>query len=239
MVTLSRFFIIGSLLLWLNSCNKTEPSDFLFAKRISNQKLHVPKSLDYLKKYSRDSLLCSGFDFPVGNVDGKGPYTSSLDGKTYDSWQVSVPFGIYYSLGIHPGDDWGGTGPSDSDLGQPVYAVSKGVVVYADDYDIPWGNIAMIRHVYPVKDEIDTVFSVYIHLKDMYVRAGQIVQRRDSIGTIGDGGVYRPHLHFEIRKSTMKDYGANYWPSSDGKTMEWVKKNYLSPGKFIRKNRHF
>lgn len=237
MKTLTRFLIIGTVCIGIVYCNEVKTSELPAANRISEPESYTPKSINYLKKYSLDSLLCSGFDFPVGNVDGKGKYTSILDSITYNSWQVSVPYGIYYSLGIHPGEDWGGTGPSDSDLGQPVYSISKGVVIYADDFDIPWGNIAMIRHVFPGKDNVDTVFSIYIHIKDLYVKRGQIVQRRDSIGTIGDGGIYRPHLHFEIRRNSMKDYGPNYWPSSDGKTMEWVKNNYLSPSKFIRENR--
>jgi len=190
-----------------------------------------------LQKYRIDSLLCHGFDFPVGNTDGKGTYTSLLDGKKYKSWQVTVPFAINYSLGIHPAEDWGGTGPSDSDLGQPVFSIAKGVVVDAKDYYSPWGNIVVIRHVYRVSSKIDTVLSVYIHLKDVYVKENEIVKRRNTIGTIGDGGVYRPHLHFEIRKASMDKFASDFWPSSYDKDRNWVLQNYESPSKFIREHR--
>ncbi len=228
----NTFFILAALLYL--SCNDKNVSSNSFLTKLDSI-LHE-KEIS-LRKYSLDSLLCDGFDFPVGNEDGKGPYISLLDGKAYDSWHVSVPFAINYSLGIHPGEDWGGTGPSDSDLGQPVHSIAKGVVVDARDYFSPWGNIVSIRHVYQSDSKIDTVLSVYIHLKEMYVEINDIVEKRDTIGTVGDGGVYRSHLHFEIRKGNMNKFMTDFWPSSYDRDRKWVLEHYESPSKFIQKHR--
>jgi murein DD-endopeptidase MepM/ murein hydrolase activator NlpD len=225
------FFLIPLLYI---SCSDKNISNNSFLTKLDS--ILQEKEIS-LRKYSLDSLLCDGFDFPLGNKDGKGPYISLLDGKKYDSWHVSVPFAINYSLGIHPGEDWGGTGPSDSDLGQPVHSIAKGVVIDARDYFPPWGNIVSIRHVYWADNKIDTVLSVYIHLKDVYVNINDIVEKRDTIGTVGDGGVYRPHLHFEIRKGVMHDFMTDFWPSSYDRDKKWVLEHYESPSKFIKSHR--
>ena len=81
------------------------------------------------------------------------------------------------------------------------------------------------------------MIEVYIHLKDVYVKINDLVNRRDTIGTIGDGGVYRSHLHFEIRKGVMHDFMTDFWPSSYDKDKKWVLEHYESPSKFIRKHR--
>ena len=41
-----------------------------------------------------------GFDFPVGNPEGKGSYKDQTGGATYNGWFVETQFGEKYSLGI-------------------------------------------------------------------------------------------------------------------------------------------
>ncbi len=94
-----------------------------------------------------------------------------------------------------------------------------------------------MRHVYDSESKFDTVLSVYIHLKDVFVEENQTVNRRDTIGTISNGGVYRPHLHFEIRKASMNEFASDFWPSSYDKDRKWVIQNYESPSRFIKKHR--
>jgi murein L,D-transpeptidase YafK len=64
------------------------------------------------------------------------------------------------------------------------------------------------------------------------------VDRRQKIGSIGDAhGVHIAHLHFEIRKESMKELPPDFWPSSEGKDLAWVKENYENPTDFINRHR--
>jgi murein DD-endopeptidase MepM/ murein hydrolase activator NlpD len=185
-----------------------------------------------------DPLIADGFDFPVGNVDGQGSYTSKLNGKTYNGWYVAAKFGELYSLGIHPGEDWNGKGGGNTDQGQPVHSIAKGKVIDAKDYGSPWGGIVVIEHRYLENGKLLTVLSLYAHLEKIMVKKGETVNRRKQIGTIGTGGgSYPAHLHFEIRKESMKGYGSTFWPSSNGKDLAWVKKHYEHPTDFIKNRR--
>lgn len=78
-----------------------------------------------------DITPADGFDFPVGDGQGGGAYTDAATGKRHDGWHVATRFAENYSLGIHPGEDWNGPGGGDTDLGEPVYAVANGKVIFA------------------------------------------------------------------------------------------------------------
>jgi murein DD-endopeptidase MepM/ murein hydrolase activator NlpD len=188
---------------------------------------------DYL-----DTLITDGFDFPVGNTDGKGKYTSLTTGKVYDSWYIATKFAENYSLGIHTGIDLNGTGGGDTDLGQPVYSIGKGMVIEANDFGAPWGNVVIVKHKYLENGHIQYCFSLYAHLHKITIQKGKVIQRRGQIGEIGKGGdSYPAHLHLEIRKEIMKDFEATYWPSSNGKNVDWINEHYENPETFINKHR--
>lgn len=196
-----------------------------------------PEEKDPVKRLM-DTTLADGFDFPIGNKDAKGSYISH-DGKTYEGWYIATKCAEEYSLGIHTGEDWNGSGGGNTDLGQPVYSTAAGEVVHAAECPSPWGNVIMIKHKYFENGEVKTVYSQYSHLKDIHVKKGERVQRRQKIGSIGQGNYkeYPAHLHFEIRKAKMKDYAVDYWPSSNNKTVAWVKEHYEDPSKFINAHR--
>lgn len=185
-----------------------------------------------------DTLIVNGFDFPVGNPNGKGQYTSKTDGKTYDSWYNATKFAEKYSLGIHTGIDLNGTGGGDTDKGQPVYAISKGIIEVAKNFGSPWGNVVIIKHKYLENGHINYCYSLYAHMEDLLVKKGDLINKRAQIGVIGTGGgSYPAHLHLEIRKNIMKDYEATYWPSSHSKSIDWVKEYYEDTEEFINKHR--
>lgn len=185
-----------------------------------------------------DTTLADGFDFPVGDTEAKGSYIS-VDGKKYEGWYIAVKCAEEYSLGIHTGEDWNGSGGGNTDLGQPVHAAASGEVVHADQCPSPWGNVVMIKHDYFENGKVKTVYSQYSHLKDISVKKGQRVQRRQRIGSIGQGNhnEYPAHLHFEIRNSKMEEYPVDYWPSSNGRSVQWVKQHYEDPSAFIKAHR--
>lgn len=185
-----------------------------------------------------DPVLADGFDFPVGNTEGKGEYTDMTSGIKYTGWYIAVGKGVRYSLGIHPGEDWNGVGGGNTDLGQPVYSIGKGIVNYAGECYAPWGNVVILEHRYYENGQTDTVFSVYIHLKECYVGPGDTVEKREKIGSIGDGGgSYAAHLHFEVRKNSMRDKGPTFWPGTSWEDEIWVRDNYYDPTDFITNHR--
>jgi hypothetical protein len=88
---------------------------------------------DYLKT---DFEPTDGFDFAVGDRDGKGAYQDIATGQRYSGWYVATHFTDIYSYGIHTGEDWTGNGPPASDLGQDVHAIANGRVAFADFADV-------------------------------------------------------------------------------------------------------
>lgn len=178
-----------------------------------------------------------GFDFPVGDPNGQGTYQDKVTGKQHNGWYVATEFAEVYSLGVHPGEDWNGRGGGSTDLEQPVHSVANGRVITAQDYGSLWGKVVVIEHLFYENHQKKTIHSVYAHLASITVEIGGVVARREVIGTIGQDPekLYPPHLHLELR--TNLTLAPTYWPSSDGKDVDWVKKHYLSPTEFINSHR--
>jgi hypothetical protein len=95
-----------------------------------------------------DLPVADGFDFSVGDADGHGGYTDKQTRRAYEGWYVATKFAEHYALGLHPGEDWNGTGGGDTDLGQDVHAVAHGRVAFAGHCGAPWGNVVMIDHLF-------------------------------------------------------------------------------------------
>jgi murein DD-endopeptidase MepM/ murein hydrolase activator NlpD len=202
-----------------------------FNKQVSVENTNNEKSI-------LDSSLADGFDFPFGDGNGGGDYRDVQSGKKYSGWYVATSTGELYDLGIHTGEDWNGKGGGNTDFGQPVYATAKGTVKEAKDFGAPWGNVVYIEHSFQENGNIKKVFSLYAHLNEIKTEKGKTVARGEKIGTVGDGHKSFPsHLHFEIRKPEMESYAVTYWPSSENKSVQWVKEHYYSPSNFISARR--
>ncbi len=153
--------------------------------------------------------LADGFDQPVGKPDADGYYTSRGFRARY-----------------HMGEDWNGDGGGNSDLGKPVYATANGLVVFARDMRMAWGNLVIIRHVFLEEGKLKMVDSVYAHLDKIMVRDAQQIVRGQQVGTIGTAhGRYPAHLHFEIRKNLNIGYNQRGFPRDLSA--------YYSPSAFI------
>jgi hypothetical protein len=179
-----------------------------------------------------------GFDFAFGNPDGKGDYTDKATGQRYTGWDIATKFAEQYRLGIHPGEDWNGSGGKNTDLGQPVYAVANGRVVFAASCGELWGNVIVIEHVFYENYERKQIRSVYAHLQEINVRVGGEAKRRQIIASIGQDPdkMYDAHLHLEFRWD--ETLAPDYWPSSNGKNQAWVREHYAQPSEFIAAHRH-
>ena len=75
--------------------------------------------------------------------------------------------------------------------GVQVRAAAAGKVVRSG-YESLFGNVVVLDHGYGYR-------SLYAHLGERMAAAGDLVQKGDPIGTVGDTGrTTGPHLHFEV-----------------------------------------
>jgi murein DD-endopeptidase MepM/ murein hydrolase activator NlpD len=158
--------------------------------------------------------LADGFDFPVGRPDAVGYYKARG----------------FRSHG-HLGEDWDGIGGGDTDLGDPIYCIGEGIVVFARDCHMGWGNVVIVRHSYRENGQVKNIDSLYGHLDQILVRRGQLVGRGQKIATMGNAhGLYDAHLHLEIRKNIEIGMSRAAFAQDSS--------NYYDPSQFINGHRH-
>jgi hypothetical protein len=156
--------------------------------------------------------LSPRFDFPVGRPNAKGYYNAQIFGKN-----------------DHLGDDWNGVGGGNSDLNDPVYSIADGIVVHIKDHKGGWGNVIRVLHNKGSRKNPVYIEALYGHVRNTYVKPGQIIKRGQKIATIGTAnGKYKAHLHLEIRSIINMPLGHGYSKNTRG---------FLDPTRFIRENR--
>jgi murein DD-endopeptidase MepM/ murein hydrolase activator NlpD len=154
--------------------------------------------------------VASRLSYPLGSENGALTYNAR-------------PFGEV----DHLGDDLNGIGGENSDLGDPVFAIGNGLVVYAAPASEGWGNVVILQHRLS-----DGHFfqSFYGHLDSVQASPGQQVYRSQVIGTVGSaGGKYLAHLHFEIRDSISLGAGVGY---------HRLRLDRKNPEEFLREHRN-
>ncbi|MCA9912856.1 MAG: M23 family metallopeptidase, partial [Anaerolineae bacterium] len=96
----------------------------------------------------------------------------------------------------------------------PVYAAGDGTVLFAgEDSAIQfgperdyYGNVVVIEHS-QLSPEGLPLYTLYAHLQDIRVQAGQPILAGERVGRVGDTGIaVGPHLHFEVRVGDVYDY---------------------------------
>jgi murein DD-endopeptidase MepM/ murein hydrolase activator NlpD len=158
--------------------------------------------------------IADGFDFPVGKPEAEGYYKARG-----------------FRSGGHVGEDWDGVRGGDTDLGDPIYCAGDGIVVFARDVHLGWGNVVIVRHAYREGGNVKYIDSLYGHLQKMLVARGQRVSRGQQIATMGTAhGQYDAHLHFEIRKNLEIGMSRSKFQKDFS--------NYYDPTQFINSHRH-
>ncbi len=164
--------------------------------------------------YYNPRYITRGFDYPVGKPNADNYYLASKFGNNN-----------------HLGEDWNGRGGGNSDLGDPVYAIGNGVVTVAKDICCGWGNVVRVVHKLEGHPEFKYLESVYAHLDRIDVFEGQLLEKGQTLGSIGTAhGTYVAHLHLELRDFLDMKMGPGY-------SKDW--EGYLDPSEFIRNNRQF
>jgi murein DD-endopeptidase MepM/ murein hydrolase activator NlpD len=167
-----------------------------------------------LSSQSAFTKVADGFDFPIGHGEARGYYKARG-----------------FRAHGHLGEDWDGVGGGDTDLGDPVYCIGDGIVVFARDCHQGWGNVIIVRHAFRENGSVRTVDSLYGHLNKLMVRRGQTVKRGQQIAEIGNAhGLYDAHLHLEVRKNITIGMSRNKFAQDFS--------NYYDPSDFIAAHRH-
>ena len=158
--------------------------------------------------------LADGFDHAVGKPNAAGYHTARG----------------YWPNG-HMGEDWNGNGGGDSDLGDPIYSIGRGVVIFSQNIGVGWGNCVIVRHVFREPDgRINMVDSLYAHLHQRVVKLHDLVEKGQLVGTMGgNNGMYPVHLHLEIRKDLRVGMNRSQFPRDNSV--------YYSPTAFINAHR--
>lgn len=129
--------------------------------------------------------------------------------------------------GIHTGIDLNNPAGGDSDLGQPLHALTDGrVEAILRDIGPSWGNIVILWHPGP------GVWSRYAHLDQVWVKRCQVVTAGQVIGTVGKGFSKRwaAHLHLDIFKKRPERW--DDWPMYDrARLLE----HYVDPWAFLQR----
>ncbi|MCP4134086.1 MAG: M23 family metallopeptidase [bacterium] len=198
----TRLFVTIIIMLYSISCDPAQQEEeFIYEKPM------IP-SAGLLARCP----VSDGFDFPVGPPNAKGYYNAQRFGKN-----------------THLGEDWNGVGGGNTDLGDPVYAPANGIVLFARDIKIGWGNVVRIIHNVGSKKKPRYVESLYGHMENLRIKKNSIVRRGQQLGTIGNlDGYYAAHLHFEIRETPGLPIMLGYSTQNKG---------FVSPTRFIKKHR--
>jgi murein DD-endopeptidase MepM/ murein hydrolase activator NlpD len=150
------------------------------------------KSFDDLIKLANnkeDMLKSLPAIIPISNKD----LTRTASGY---GWRIHP---IYKISKFHYGMDF--TAP----LGTEVYATGNGTVVAILSAQRGLGKHIIIDHGFGYE-------SIYAHLSNFNVRAGQKVQRGDIIGYVGSTGTsVANHLHYEIKLNGVNVDPVNYY----------------------------
>ncbi len=130
-----------------------------------------------------DAILADEFRLPMKN----------LHKEWYEATRVFGPYNY------HPArcEDWNLETGGNTDLGEPLVAPFSGIVLSAHNWGGGTGRVIQLLGV--TKDGAIVVWAGW-HLKDVLVKAGQLVRVGDLIGSIGnaDGRYAGAHLHEQI-----------------------------------------
>lgn len=116
-------------------------------------------------------------------------------------------------------------------LGTPIRAIAAGTVdSVVDDGAKDLGLHVTIRHVLPTHE---TVYSIYGHMQQAMVNAGDVVETGQTIGTVGcTGNCTKPHLHLQIDRDRGEKVHTPY-VAPPGATRSDVTRWTINPVDFI------
>ena len=147
------------------------------------------KIAEQIDEYIRQHGSTQG-DKPDEEYNNDGKMLWPVPGST----RITAYYPAYSDGSPHKGIDIVRTDVTTK--GSPFRAAQGGEVIIAKNdgnWNYGFGNYCVIDHG-------DGTQTLYAHAKTLYVSVGDVVQKGENIGAIGDtGNVTGPHLHFEVR----------------------------------------
>ncbi len=153
-------------------------------KELEQAALRLQKMLDEIAKRSRSK-------------PGDSQEAHEMDARARFDWPVKGELAGVFGKSQHPefaaevfrrGID------IQARLGDPIRAVEKGKVVYADRF-AGYGNMVIIDHG-------QRFYTIYAHLSELAKKNGDLVARGETVGRVGDSdSLAGAKLYFEMRKN--------------------------------------
>ncbi len=160
-----------------------------YKAEIARQKKEREEIDRQIDEYIRQHGSTQG-DTPDEEYNNDGKMLWPVPGST----RVTAGYPAYSNGDRHMGIDIVRTDVTTK--GSPFRAAQGGEVIIAKNdgnWNYGFGNYCVIDHG-------DGTQTLYAHAKTLYVSVGDVVQKGENIGAIGDtGNVTGPHLHFEVR----------------------------------------
>ncbi len=186
-------------------------------------------------------MIADRFQAPVGNDSTllNGLWVPYGKQPKVGKWRSVNDFANYYYLGpgtanpaLHTGVDLNLTLETnyDADAHAPVYAVTNGVVIFAERvFNSTWGNLIVLEHQL---SDGSRVYSRYGHVESMLVTKGAVVAVGTQIASVGNSfGRFPYHLHFDISPTSQLKTSPTDWP---GTSKLRLTSNYIDPYQFLQ-----
>jgi murein DD-endopeptidase MepM/ murein hydrolase activator NlpD len=221
-ISLIATVVIGLVIVLLSVIQVSEPEMPPLVSLAGFQDADAPLVTPAGQAYDPALARLSAYDRALlaPAVDWSAPLGSATGGLAVER----RGFLAYAPDGKHLGVDLEGIGGADSTLGEPVYAVANGLIVFSGSIDPEWGKVVVIAHRDPSGKLRQ---SIYAHLDEIRMTRGLPVMRGQVIGTVGDGsGERAPQLHFALRDGDAVAPGAHFADEAAG---------YLSPAEVLAK----
>lgn len=118
-----------------------------------------------------------------------------------EQWNTTAGygFGAKTDYGYHDGVDINLNGGGDSDLGQPIFAIANGKLVYYHKGSHPTKNFGY-HSVYKIEGPFGTRWIHQAHMMDDFTIGAQDIKEGQQIGRVGKSGTVWAHIHFSIFK---------------------------------------
>lgn len=160
-----------------------------YKKEIARQKAEREEVERQIDEYIKQHGSSQG-DTPDEEYNNDGDMLWPVPGKT----RITAGYPSYSDGSKHWGIDIVRTDVTTK--GSPFRAAQGGEVIIAyndGNWNYGFGNYCVIDHG-------DGTQTLYAHANRLTVKKGDVVQKGETIGYIGDtGNVTGPHLHFEVR----------------------------------------
>ena len=128
-----------------------------------------------------ENTVYTGGEIVIGDATWQYPFKNG--------YVITSSYGVARGNGrIHKGVDLVGSGSKN------IYPINSGTVVTKSYDSDGYGNYVIVNHG-------NGYWSLYAHMKSVYVKAGQSVDKNTILGVEGSTGYSTgSHLHLEVRK---------------------------------------